>query len=105
MAAFMLGWAGLSVHCQALSFICDSGLSAKTYILGKFLHGLLSAVLVSLLFRFVPFDAPASDYLAEQVVGISELGFGNSLLLSLGCSVAIFALLIWASRPRKRNPQ
>ena len=32
MAAFMLGWAGLSVHCQVLSFLVDSGLSAKTYL-------------------------------------------------------------------------
>ena len=31
MAAFMLGWAGISVHCQVLSFIGDSGLSVRTY--------------------------------------------------------------------------
>ena len=45
MAAFMLGWAGISVHCQTLSFLCDSGLSAKTYIIGKLIHGILSAAL------------------------------------------------------------
>ena len=38
MAAFMLGWAGLSVHCQVLSFLGGSGLSVRTYIAGKFLH-------------------------------------------------------------------
>ena len=30
MAAFMLGWAGLSVHCQVLAFLGDSGLSIGT---------------------------------------------------------------------------
>lgn len=48
MAAFMLGWAGLSVHCQVLCFLIDSGLSARTYLLGKFLHGLISAALTYL---------------------------------------------------------
>ncbi len=33
MAAFMLGWAGISVHCQVLSFIGGSGLSVRTYLL------------------------------------------------------------------------
>ncbi len=33
MAAFMLGWAGVSVHCQVLSFIGDSGLSLMPYLL------------------------------------------------------------------------
>ena len=40
MAAFMLGWAGISVHCQVLSFIGDSGLSVRTYLAGKLCHGL-----------------------------------------------------------------
>lgn len=43
MAAFMLGWAGLSVHCQVLAFLGDSGLSLRTYLTGKLLHGGLSA--------------------------------------------------------------
>jgi sporulation integral membrane protein YlbJ len=102
MAAFMLGWAGLSVHCQALSFICDSGLSAKSYILGKLLHGVVSAALVTLLFRVVPFDAPASAYLTEQVVGIATLGFRNALLLSCACSAALLTLFAAASRFTKR---
>ena len=46
MAAFMLGWAGLSVHCQVLAFLGDSGLSMGTYLWGKLLHGLFSAALL-----------------------------------------------------------
>ena len=49
MAAFMLGWAGLSVHCQVLAFLGDSGLSMGTYLTGKLLHGGLSALLLRLL--------------------------------------------------------
>ena len=46
LAAFMLGWAGLSVHCQVLSFIEDSGLRKSTYFAGKLLHGVLSAAII-----------------------------------------------------------
>ena len=49
MAAFILGWAGISVHCQVLSFLGDSGLSARTYLLGKLLHGGLAALFTAAL--------------------------------------------------------
>lgn len=49
MAAFMLGWAGISVHCQVLSFMGGSGLSVRTYVAGKLLHGGLSALFVGLI--------------------------------------------------------
>lgn len=46
MAAFMLGWAGLSVHCQVLAFLGDSGLSLRPYFLGKLLHSCLSSCFI-----------------------------------------------------------
>ena len=70
LAAFMLGWAGLSVHCQVLAFLGDSGLSLRTYLTGKLLHGGLSALFTALLVRRFPLEAPVSSYLAEQVEGI-----------------------------------
>jgi sporulation integral membrane protein YlbJ len=102
MAAFMLGWAGLSVHCQALSFITNSGIRSVTYILGKFLHGLLSTGIVMILFKFVPFDEPASAYYAQQVTGIATLGFSKAILLSTLCCVVIF-LVAWITSQRKRG--
>ena len=89
MAAFMLGWAGLSVHCQVLSFIGGSGLSVRTYILGKFLHGGLSALFVGLLARLFPLEAPVGAYLAEQVEGIAGIDFSTALTIS---TVAAWAL-------------
>ena len=49
--AFMLGWGGVSVHCQALSFISREGLPPRGYVLSKLVHGILSAILVSLFVR------------------------------------------------------
>lgn len=105
MAAFMLGWAGLSVHCQALSFMCNSGLSPKTYIIGKSLHGILSAGLVYLVYRVFLLDSPVSSYLAEQVTGMTSFGFLNSLILSVGCSLLLLVclLLISTALPAKKS--
>lgn len=53
LSAFLLGWGGLSVHCQVLSLLQDTDLSPARYFKGKFLHAVLSVVLMwCLLSRF-----------------------------------------------------
>lgn len=94
MAAFMLGWAGLSVHCQVLSFIGSSGLSVYSYILGKLLHGVLSAVYVVLLTGLTPFRAPVSAVLAQQVSELSALQFASTLRLSAALAAGLW-LVFW----------
>jgi len=101
MAAFMLGWAGLSVHCQALSFICETGISSTSYILGKFLHGIISAVLVSLLFNFFNFEQPAMTYLTQQINSIASLNFSHSLLMSgTSCLLLLLATFLFLLRKK-----
>lgn len=90
MAAFILGWAGLSVHCQVLSFIGQSGLSTRTYFFGKLLHGAISALLIFLLSLIFHWDAPVSKYLATQVSTIGGLQFSQALTAS-----TVTALVIW----------
>jgi len=108
MAAFMLGWAGLSVHCQVLSFIGGSGLSVRSYILGKFLHGIFSALLIFLLTALIPFDVPVAATLAEGVQGIATMDFYTSIRLATRSAVALFGLvlfvcLIFTKRARQRQ--
>lgn len=43
LAAGMLGWGGVSVHCQAAAVLSDTDLSLRYYLLGKALQGILSA--------------------------------------------------------------
>ncbi len=93
MAAFMLGWAGISVHCQVLSFIGQSGLTTRTYIVGKILHGLISAILVYSLAGLFRFEAPVASYLVEQLDGIVSQSFSTSLFVSLSSSVAVLTLI------------
>lgn len=45
----LLGWGGMCVHCQSLATIYNAGLSGRSYIFAKLLHGLMSAALACLL--------------------------------------------------------
>lgn len=97
MAAFMLGWAGLSVHCQVLSFIGGSGLSMRTYIGGKILHGILSALFIWCISQVLAFTAPVTSYLAEEVESLADMRFGSTLFLSVLVAWAVWAAFILIS--------
>ena len=43
MAAGLLGWGGVSVHCQAAAVLSNTDLSLRHYLFGKALQGLFSA--------------------------------------------------------------
>ena len=64
LISFLLGWGGLSVHAQALSFISDTDLSVKNYFCGKLLHGALSGLFAYIYTKFSDISAVAtfSDY-------------------------------------------
>lgn len=44
ITAFFLGFGGISVMLQVFSIISQTDLSPKPYIIGKFLHGIISAI-------------------------------------------------------------
>ena len=50
LCAFILGWGGISVRCQAASAIKESGLPVAANLFGKLFHGLLSALLCVLFY-------------------------------------------------------
>lgn len=91
MAAFMLGWAGVSIHCQTLTFLADSGLSPGTYFAGKLLHGGVSAALVWGVARLLPQGLPVGAVLADRVDAIATLDFPTALTAS---TVAAWCLLL-----------
>ena len=93
MAAFMLGWAGLSIHCQTLSFLSDSGLTPGTYFVGKLLHGGISAALVWGFTRLFPLTAPVGAILAQQVDSLAHLDFATAFTGSVAlawCLLLVF---------------
>ena len=97
MAAFMLGWAGVSVHCQVMAFLGDSGLSLRTYLVGKSLHGVFSALLIAALSRLLPMEISASAYLAEQTQAIASLDFHQALTISAAAAWVVWLLFLLLS--------
>lgn len=79
LAAFVLGWAGLCVHCQVLSFLGSSDLSVRTYLAGKLLHGVISAALAGVLIRLMPIRLPVSAVYAQQISTLTGLSFSRAL--------------------------
>ncbi len=102
MAAFILGWAGLSVHCQVLSFIGQSGLCTRTYFFGKLLHGFLSAGIIWILSGILGWNHSVSAILAGQVTTIARLSFRRAFSVSLctalllGLIFSVVSLLVYA---------
>ena len=94
MAAFMLGWAGLSVHCQVLAFLGDSGLCMGTYLSGKLLHGILSAALLRLLVPLLKLSEPVDSCLSLPVSALSALDFSRCLALSSGIALGTCAAIV-----------
>jgi len=101
MAAFILGWAGISVHCQALSFLGNSGLSFTPYFCGKFLHAVLSAVYTYALTKIIPFSVETSYVL--QVSSLSGQDVRTTFLTSAIYSLAMFLVIVCITVFRKQN--
>ncbi len=97
LAAFILGWAGLCVHCQVLSFLGSSDLSVRTYLAGKLAHGVISALLANVLIRVLPIQLPVSAVYAQQINVLTGVGFSRALAAaSAAAAVTWLAFLLVA---------
>ena len=90
MTAFMLGWAGISVHFQMISFIGQKRLSILPYLVGKLSHGLLSALYIKILSLVIPLEMEVSSYLAQSV----EASTGGDLTLTLLSSLIFSSAIL-----------
>lgn len=93
LAAFLLGWGGVSVLCQTMSVIQSSGLSLRTCVIGKLLHGSLSALLSALVLRLFPGAAEAAALAAQQISSPVLPSWGSILLFSLTTALVMWALI------------
>lgn len=103
MAAFMLGWAGLSVHCQVLSLLGDSNLSPKSYFLGKLCHGVFAAALTWGVIRLLPLDEAAWADIREVPSSVSP-DFSFAPVCTLWAVFLLLAVLLakYAGGRKKR---
>ena len=91
LTAAILGWAGLSVHCQVLSFIYESGLSPIPYIAGKTLQMLISAIIVYIISVYIPLEDSISTFAGYSEILQSQNFYGFHI--SAFSVITIFLLL------------
>lgn len=86
MISFLLGWAGLSVHCQVLRFLQETDLSQGSYFMGNLLQGLFSGGYALL---FLHLDPLLPLY---QVEALARTGVYSPYLVSLWLSLFLWVL-------------
>ena len=104
LTAAILGWAGLSVHCQVLSFVYESGLSPIPYIAGKALQTLISAATVYIISLYIPINDSISTFAGctEILENQKFYGFHFSALSIVTIILLVtFLLFIFISKGRK----
>ncbi len=92
LIAFLLGWGGLSVHAQALSFISDTDLCTKNYFCGKLMHGALSALFAYIYTRFS--DTSAVSVIYDYSDTYSEV-LPRGIILIILCLFYFFCKKGW----------
>ena len=90
----LLGWAGLSVHCQVLSVVHESGLSTRPYFYGKLMQTALSATSTFLFSVFFTLPDKKDVFINYSTSGLSP--FSASELFALCTAISIFLLCAFA---------
>lgn len=88
----ILGWAGLSVHCQVLVFLHNSGLSTKPYILGKFVQAVIGAAITYTAVMLFPFNKEVFSRFSVLMPSVN-MSFLNVFFISI-CIIAGFIILL-----------
>jgi len=88
----ILSWAGLSVHCQVLSFLSGSGLSVYPYILGKFIQAIIGAVITYIAAIFYPFQIPVMNTGSIPLKNLEILTFSKTLYYS---AIVLFSCMLF----------
>ncbi len=95
--SLIIGWAGLSVHTQVMSIVSNSDIRVKPYIIGKAMHGIISAV-----YTFLGYSIFNKSLMLESTVFLNSStkyinDWSNILRLSLQNIVIVSIVIICIS--------
>lgn len=98
--AFILGWAGLSVHLQVISIISKNNLSPVPYLFAKFIQGIIAGLYTFLLFKFTIFDVfPTFNNLSpSHIPWIGYFVISSKLLIILFAILFILSIITYVKR-------
>ena len=88
----MLSWSGLSVVCQIISCVGDTGLSVRAYLLARIPHAVFSLLMTLLLLHFFPQAVPVFAGNRTVVIAGVHSAPGSAALLIL-CAMLLLSQL------------
>lgn len=107
LAAFILGWSGLSVHCQTAALLEGSGLRMTGSWIGKLLHGVLSALLALTACQVAFRERPVAVFrpAVPEWGTLTELPdlLAVSLALAMATTAGVLFLLWHTAKKRRRK--
>ena len=94
LTAFIVGFAGLSVHMQVIAVIAKYRLSLIPYFLGKFLHGILAALYMLIYLHFAPIsEAVFCPSVSKAFAASSALESITAICVVIACIISAFVLM------------
>ncbi len=100
VAAFALGWGGLSVQAQVASFMIPIGISSKAAIAAKMCIGLLAALIVYLVYPLCGASPLSADLPAVKMLGGTGGAFG---LVAIGAAAIVYFLICRQKRKKSAD--
>ena len=95
--SFLIGWGGLSVHSQAISFMSKTDIRTNIYLLSNIIHGLISSFYTYLLYVYV-FKDKLDSVDAYSLPNVSSVtGFSYLFKHSIKLGFLVLSILVLAS--------
>lgn len=98
--SFLIGWGGLSVHSQAMSFLSDIDISKSLYLVSKVLHGIFSSIytyLFYILFFKNKIDSVSASTIPATSIHLTDflstLKFSTKLMITVAVTTIILSLI------------
>ncbi|MCI8539843.1 MAG: sporulation protein [Oscillospiraceae bacterium] len=105
LASFLLGWGGLSVHCQTAALLEGSGLRMGGCLAGKLLHGLLAGGITLALARTLWGKEAAAVFAPAAEPWHSGAAVANLLPITLFFTLAVTIGAIFFTFSLYRKPK
>lgn len=102
LTAFIVGFAGLSVHAQVAASIAKYGLSLAPYLAGKFMHGLIAAAYTFVYFCFDPITEAVFAPSAGRAFAASASSLGAAVAAVFA---AVAAAGLYLHLKDRKNPE
>jgi sporulation integral membrane protein YlbJ len=90
----IIGWAGLSVHCQVFSIASKTDISLKPYLFGKFLQGVIAAVYTFGWIKIAGMAALSTKPASEALGSYIDSNWFNYTVFSLQYLVLGIAIIL-----------